>query len=97
MDKNIELSPIVIVQDRYQGQYSGGAWLGIANALENTNHGNRVQFVLDDSSELGPSGSDFAAMEFWADPPQWISVGLTPDHALQNLVNGIMVSAFIRK
>jgi hypothetical protein len=83
-DKN--LFPIVILQDRYGGSYSKGAWLAIACADEpelTTPAGilNRAEFCLS----AGPFDGDIEAREFWDKPPPWIAVGNTPDGALANL------------
>ena len=79
--------PIVIVEDRYGGTYSGGGWLAIAGADELAGADlrvgvNRAGYVLGDE---GPHGEDLEAMEFWANPPEWIAVGDTPDKALAAL------------
>ncbi len=87
METSIKLTPIVVVQDRYQGVYAGGAWLAIANATTMVGGLRRVDHVLDEDTDLGPWGEDVAAMEFWTDPPHWISVGATPDEALKNLLD----------
>jgi hypothetical protein len=81
------LTPIVVVQDRYQGVYAGGAWLAIANATTMVGEFRRIDHVLDEDTDLGPWGSDVVAMEFWTGPPDWISVGATPDEALKNLLD----------
>ncbi|MGI9449352.1 MAG: hypothetical protein ACR2QH_01645 [Geminicoccaceae bacterium] len=74
--------PIAIIQDRYSGSYSGGAWLAIAGADEID--GIWKPRVID-MLEGGPHGDDTDAMMFWADPPSWIAVGNSPDEALANL------------
>jgi hypothetical protein len=76
--------PLVLVEDRYAGTYSGGLWLAVARAselVENTN--TRAQFCL--TGDDGPSGGDIEAASFWRDPPHWISTGATPDEALKTL------------
>ncbi len=91
METGIKFTPIAIIQDRYQGQYAGGAWLAVANASAMLGGCRRINFALDDDTGMGPSSSDAAAMEFWADPPDWISVGATPDEALKNLLKEVRV------
>jgi hypothetical protein len=87
MESSIKLTPIAVVQDRYQGVYAGGAWLAIANATMMVGNQRRIDHVLDEDTELGPWGSDVAAIKFWTDPPDWISVGATPDEALKILLD----------
>jgi hypothetical protein len=77
--------PIAIVQDRYSGVYSEGTWLGVAQASMPHEGQSRVDFVLCN----GPRGDDSEAAEFWADPPQWIAVGNSPQEALDRLSQGI--------
>lgn len=75
---------IVVMQDRYNGAYSGGIWLAISGASELVDATTaRAQFglVADD----GPSGSDFEACGFWGDPPEWIAAGATTDEAMRSL------------
>lgn len=83
MTDRIDLWPVAIIEDRYNGVYSGGAWLAIANAFRAMGDGrlNRAGYCVVD----GPSGDDFDADEFWAAPPDWIAVGATPDEALAAL------------
>lgn len=72
--------PIVILQDRYGGTYSGGAWLAIAKADEaepNAMGASRVVCCL----MAGPHGSDTDAMAFWLFPPPWIAAGSSPNEA----------------
>lgn len=82
--------PVAILEDRYGGVYSKGAWLAIANA--DKPHigdkpcvgdliGSRMEFCLNE----GPNGSDPQASDFWDTPPSWIVVGKTPDDALAAL------------
>jgi hypothetical protein len=74
--------PIAIIEDRYTGVYSKGAWLAIANADEPMPgcSSSRLSFCLAE----GPHGDDAEAMAFWRNPPDWIAVGSTPDKALQD-------------
>jgi hypothetical protein len=77
--------PIVIVQDRYGGAYSGGAWLAIAKGDEmavETFGASRVMCCL----KAGPHGSDTDAMAFWLFPPEWIAAGATPNEATMALI-----------
>lgn len=84
MSNRIDLYPIVIIEDRYSGVYSGGAWLAIAKA-EDYYEGRerRGEFCL----YAGPNGSDPEAHAFGAQIPyiDWIATGETPDEALSNL------------
>ncbi len=82
--ETVEAFPIMLMQDRYRGVYSGGGWLAVAEASNMFDEANtRAQFCL--ISEDGPFGSDLEAGLFWNDPPPWIAVGHTPDAALQAL------------
>lgn len=73
--------PVVIIEDRYGGGYSGGKWLAIdaAEAMENGSY--RIIRII----EGGPHGSDTEAMMFWKAPPDWITVGDFPNDALAAL------------
>ena len=84
MDLSPEYYPIVIVEDRYRGSYSGGQWLAIreADVAMERDGPTRAPFVVDD----GPSGSDPEARTFWDNPPDWIAVGATPDEAVLGLI-----------
>lgn len=79
------LYPVVIVQDRYFGLYSGATWFAVAMA--NTPYGpidpdpTRIAFCLDD----GPNGTDEEAVKFWQNPPKWIATGSTPEQAFTRL------------
>jgi len=76
MSREIPLSlyPVSIVQDRYQGCYSRGDWLAVANADERP--------IFDS----GPYGDDVEAAAFWSNPPDWIRAGASPDEAVANLL-----------
>ena len=78
--------PIVVLEDRYGGCYSGGQWLAIAEADAPVadNGQSRVAWAMGDE---GPSGCDLAARLFWQAPPCWISAGQTPDDAIAGLIN----------
>jgi hypothetical protein len=78
---NLHLYPIAIIEDRYGGTYSGGAWLAIANAYKSDSIVERVTDCL----ESGPHGDDVEAAWFWANCPDWIAAGNTPDEALAAL------------
>jgi len=79
--------PIVVMQDRYSGAYSGGTWLAIANASDLFDETTtRAQFCL--TGDSGPSDSDVEAGAFWSCPPDWIAVGCTPDEAVDALCKG---------
>ncbi len=82
----VEGFPVTIVQARYGRTYSGGEWLAVANSdgqidISNFHVISRIEYIMDD----GPGGGDTDAMEFWADPPDWIAVGNTPGEALKAL------------
>lgn len=81
-DIPVGIYPVVLVQDRYQGVYSGGAWLAICNADCGEGPVTRINLILS----TGPSGSDREAGEFWSSPPAWIAVGNSPDCALAQLL-----------
>ena len=72
-----KMYPVAIIQDRYGGCYSGGAWLAIAQADE----GDRMARCFN----AGPHGDDCDAMEYWESPPFWISAGHSPEDAVTNL------------
>jgi hypothetical protein len=75
--------PVAVIQDRYSGSYSGGAWLAIARCDETIGRlgPSRIVFCLTE----GPHGGDGDAMAFWSEPAPWIAVGNTPDEALAAL------------
>lgn len=73
--------PVMVLEDRYGGCYSGGAWLAISVADRIENGSFRAIHILD----RGPSGDDVEARYFWSDPPSWIAVGATPDGAVAAL------------
>lgn len=80
------LWPVVVMQDRYGGLYSGGYWLAIAEA--DTPHDS---FLLDPTRagyclEAGPNGDDAEAVIFWSDRPDWIAAADSPDEAVAALV-----------
>lgn len=84
MKSMIDKYPISIVSDLYSGTYSHGLWFAISNSdlsaedpLES-----RAEFCLND----GPNGGDREAMNFWSSPPKWITVGNTPNEALDKLL-----------
>jgi hypothetical protein len=88
MSDNISTYPIAIIEDRYTGVYSKGAWLAIAKADEPMPSGSssRLSFCLAEEPRTpGPHGDDTEAMAFWNNPPDWIAVGSTPDKALEAL------------
>jgi hypothetical protein len=86
-----DLSPVVIVQDKYSGCYSSGTWIAVAGAdtqcrLVVDAVTTRIGYFLHHS---GAFGSDTDAMLFWSNPPSWLAVGATPGEALSNLEQGI--------
>ena len=83
MQRRPSLYPIAAVEDRYGGVYSGGRWLAIAGADELISPGlRRIDTIFGQS---GPHGGDVEAAIFWADPPEWLDVGDTPDDAVAAL------------
>jgi hypothetical protein len=78
---NPDQYPVAVIEDRYAGTYSGGRWLAISQANKLENGAFRIVRCL----EMGPHGDDGDAMEFWADPPDWIAAGQTPDEAICKL------------
>ena len=76
------LYPVAIIQDRYNGAYSHGNWLAIANAREAYDDtATRASWCLRN----GPHGGDTEAIVFWASPPDWIAAGTTPEDAIAKL------------
>lgn len=82
--------PVAILDDRYGGAYSGGAWLAIANADINAppdvtaSEINRVAWLFESDAY----SDDTNAGEFWRGPAKdipWLAVGETPNAALENL------------
>lgn len=73
MDR-IELYPVVVVEDRYSGTYSGGQWLAVAEGDINM-----------PSVWIGPHGDDCTSAAFWDNAPKWIATGDTPNEALAAL------------
>ena len=88
--------PIAIVEDRYSGVYSGGRWLALSEADRMHEGQSRVDYVVSDRHS-GPHGDDLEAMAFWANPPDWIAVGDTPQAALDHLIEGAKAAPFGRK
>ncbi len=82
MSMEIELWPIAIVEDRYDGVYSGGSWLAIAKFDHSAGDGlrTRLGLVMD-----GAHGDDMDAMSFGDDQPEWYAVGNSPQQALDAL------------
>ena len=74
--------PLILAKDRYGGTYSNGEWLAIREADEVIAGMPRAAWVL----EFGPGDSDTKAGAFWAEPPDWIAVGATPDQAIDALL-----------
>ena len=82
LPSDIQHYPVVIVQDRYNGVYSGGQWLAISNAnLPEEPADSRATFCL----EYGPHADDVTAHHFWLRKPSWVEVGNTPQEALDKL------------
>jgi hypothetical protein len=75
------LYPVIVLQDRYGGVYSGGEWIAIRDGNALVGSEVRAAWVV----KHGPSGTDLDAASFWSDPPAWVAVGPTPDDAVQHL------------
>ena len=78
----LKLYPVAVIQDRYQGTYSNGEWLAIANADERHEEMARASWMLT----FGPHGDDVEARDFWGSPPDWITAGSTADDAITKLL-----------
>lgn len=77
------LFPILVYQDRYEGNYSGGKWIAIANAMhvcEEDRDTSRFGYVHEQAW-----GGDPDALNFWLNPPKWVAVGDTAQEALDKL------------
>jgi hypothetical protein len=77
------LYPVVVVQDRYQGVYSGGQWFAIAVADTAECGMSRISWAL----AFGPSAGDVDAAMFWMGAPDWIAAAATPNAALDALLS----------
>ena len=79
------LFPVVVLQDRYCGLYSGGEWLAVANADTPYNpidpDPTRAIFCQDE----GPNGTDEEAKNFWRKPPRWVAAAASPNAAVEKL------------
>lgn len=69
---------VLLLEDRYQGVYSKGTWLGIIDPDAPHGDGSRGAFVVD----RGPSDGDMGAAAFWDNPPDWIVAGNSPKHVM---------------
>ncbi|MDZ4870186.1 MAG: DUF3253 domain-containing protein [Alphaproteobacteria bacterium] len=77
--------PLAVVQDRYGGSYSRGAWIAIARADEADFGGKIIALLNADEGVEGPWSDDVSAMLFWKEPPEFVAVGPTPDLAMSAL------------
>lgn len=59
------------------GTYSGGRWIAIAE----WNREGRLAKIDDEGN-----GGDVEARDFWYEPPKWVSVGESPQEALNKLM-----------
>jgi hypothetical protein len=75
--------PIIILQDRYQGVYSGGGWIACCEADELHDGSPRHEWLI----QSGPNGDDTEAATFWANAPDWVAAGVSPDLAVASLLN----------
>lgn len=80
-DPPIALHPIMIVEDRYQGVYSGGKWWAVAQGDEKFEGCSRIEWLM----ENGPGADDVTCAVFWGMKPPWIASGPTAEAALANL------------
>lgn len=81
MTDRIDQWPVAIIEDRYTGSYSRGSWIAIAEFFIKTpDNRTRLETVYD-----GAHGDDGEAASFWKYPPEYVSVGHTPEEALVNL------------
>ena len=80
---HLSLAPIVVVEDRYGGGYSGGRWLAVATADVEIEGLPRSTWVAGD----GPGDGNISCALFWMEPPAWIAVGQTPDAAIDALAS----------
>jgi hypothetical protein len=78
----LALYPVAVIQDRYQGVYSDGAWLAIADADEPHSEMARASWALT----CGPGGGGIEACRFWGSPPDWIGAGATCEGAIAQLL-----------
>ncbi len=76
MTTNYEAFPIVIVEDRYSGVYSGYKWLVFARFDETIN--------MSEDMENGVWGDDVEAATWFAENGHRYWGGSTPDEALAN-------------
>jgi len=83
----ISAFPIILVEDRYSGTCSQGAWLAVAQADKLAGDRSWADCVLD-AGAVGPHGDDLQAAAFWSDPPDWIAVGNSPEEAIDRLAAG---------
>jgi hypothetical protein len=78
--------PVAIVQDRYYGDFSGGAWWAIALCdtpfFDVDFDPTRIGFCIDN----GPNGAREEARLFWLNAPDWIAAGNTPHAAVKALM-----------
>lgn len=75
----IDMYPVALLEDRYSGVYSGGAWVAVA---AHTSHPDRLRQTIE-----GIYGEDLTAgaFGFKLRTLDWIAVGNTPREAVDNL------------
>ena len=73
MFKNKDVYPLTIVKDRYNGCYSGGAYTAW----------NKEPQEIPEAIDLG----DIDCWNFWSDNKEIVGIGLTPNLAVENLIN----------
>ncbi len=70
--EKLDIYPLTVVVDRYNGAYSGGKWT--------------AWNMYPECVPYGPFGDDLSCDEFWWDEhPFPIGVGNTPDEAIRDL------------
>ncbi len=80
--------PVVIIEDRYSGTYSGGKWIAIAGFDTDGPASELLAALAADDEDLpSPWAQDIPTQEFWDNPPGYVAVGSTPDEALKALNN----------
>lgn len=79
------LYPVAVLEDRYGGTYSGGAWIALALVKMPQPSALVLHGVVD---ERDAWGDDIEAAEFWGlhRDYAWIAVGNTPDEAMAALI-----------
>ncbi len=80
----LDMYPIVVLEDRYSGAYSGGLWIAVAE-------GDKRRRM--DEVWAGAHGDDITAAEWAQNMPEWVAVGGSPNDAVRNLHNKLVLNA----